>query len=253
MQKGLLVGAAAAWLLAAGCGQASVKQPTSVAHVSEGLAIDPDVLVHPEWSRSASIYEVNIRQHTPEGTFKALEADLPRIAALGADILWLMPVHPIGEVNRKGGENTASYVAEPGSGSLGSPYSVKDYKAVNPEFGSFEDFTSLVAKAHALGLKVLIDWVANHTAFDSRWTTDHPEYFLLDSLGNLQPPLGTDWWDVTQLDWEHGEENGLYAAMEDAMWARGPAAGKFGSFVLRLLNNYEMNGRLLSVDKPAKN
>lgn len=200
-----------------GCGEAPVQEPTSVADVASGLSIDPEVLVHPEWAKKASIYEVNVRQHTPEGTFKALEADLPRIQALGSDILWLMPIHPIGEVNRKGGENTANYVAEPGSGSLGSPYSAQDYKAVNPEFGTLEDFKSLVEAAHGLGMKVILDWVANHTAFDSRWTAEHPEYFLLDSAGQFQPPLGTDWWDVTQLDWEHGEENGLYAAMEDAM------------------------------------
>lgn len=219
MQNGKLALAVAAVAATAwwGCGSAPVQQPTSVATVSSGIPIDPEVLVHPEWAKKASIYEVNVRQHTPEGTFKALEADLPRIAALGSDILWLMPIHPIGEVNRKGGENQASYVAEPGSGSLGSPYSAKDYKAVNPEFGTLADFKSLVDAAHGLGMKVILDWVANHTAFDSRWTEEHPEFFLLDSAGQFQPPLGTDWWDVTQLDWENGEANGLYAAMEDAM------------------------------------
>jgi len=217
MQKGMFWVIAAGFAIATGCGEAAVKQATTVARVSEGTAIDPAVLVHPEWARSASIYEVNIRQHTPEGTFKALEADLPRIQALGSDILWLMPIHPIGEQNRKGGENANNYIAEPGSGSLGSPYSAKDYKGVNPEFGTLEDFKSLVNRAHELGMKVILDWVANHTAFDSKWTEEHREFFLLDSLGELQPPIGTDWWDVTQLDWENGKENGLYAAMEDAM------------------------------------
>lgn len=205
---------ATAWM---GCGEAAVQEATTPATVSSGTSIDPEVLVHPEWARKASIYQVNVRQHTPEGNFKALEADLPRIKALGSDIIWLMPIHPIGEVNRKGGENSASFVAEPGSGSLGSPYSVKDYKAVNPDFGTLEDFKSLVNKAHELGIKVILDWVANHTAFDSKWTEDHRAFFLLDSAGELQPPLGTDWWDVTQLDWANGSTNGLYEAMVDAM------------------------------------
>jgi 1,4-alpha-glucan branching enzyme len=179
-------------------------------------------LVHPEWSKNATIYEVNVRQHTPEGTFAALQADLPRIKELGVDILWLMPIHPIGEVNRKGGTNQNNYLAKPGSGSLGSPYSVQDYTAVNPDMGTLEDLRSLVREAHRLGMRVILDWVANHTAFDSRWTREHPQFFLRDSLGNLQPPLGTDWWDVTQLDWEKGRENGLYMAMKDAMafWLR---------------------------------
>lgn len=216
---GLLIGMAiATW----GCGDAPVTEGTSEANATSPLHAVSPTLKHPSWSVNASIYEVNVRQHTVEGTFAALEADLPRIHALGSDILWVMPIHPIGEVNRKGGENASNYIAEPGSGSLGSPYSATDYKAINPEFGDLDDFKSLVDEAHALGMKVIIDWVANHTAFDSRWTKEHKEFFLLDSLGNFQPPLGTDWWDVTQLDWDNGKENGLYEAMQNAMlyWIR---------------------------------
>ena len=182
-----------------------------------GSSESEDVLVHPDWSKNATIYEVNLRQHTPEGTIQAFIPDLPRLKALGVDILWLMPIHPIGEVNRKGGENKNNYIVEPGSGSLGSPYSVQDYVAVNPDYGTKDDLRELVQRAHDLGMRVILDWVANHSAFDCVWTEEHREYYLLDSLGKLQPPLGTDWWDVAQLDWENGQTNGLYAAMSDAM------------------------------------
>ncbi|MFM1931933.1 MAG: hypothetical protein RL226_1236, partial [Bacteroidota bacterium] len=159
-----------------------------------------EVLRHPEWSKNVSIYEVNIRQYSPEGTLEAVRKDLPRLKDLGVGVLWLMPVHPIGQENRKG--------------SLGSYYSVRDYTALNPEFGSMEDFKAFVNEAHSYGLKVIIDWVANHSAFDNVWSKSHKEYYLLDSLGNLQPPLGTDWWDVAQLNYEN---EGLRRAMIDAM------------------------------------
>jgi 1,4-alpha-glucan branching enzyme len=104
----------------------------------------------PEWVQNATIYEVNVRQFTPEGTFAAFEKQLPRLKEMGVDILWLMPIHPIGELNRKG--------------SLGSYYAVRDYRGINPEFGTHEDFQHLVESAHNLGMKVIIDWVANHTS-----------------------------------------------------------------------------------------
>ena len=189
-----------------------------------GSSSRADELVHPEWSRNAVIYEMNVRQHSADGTLSSARADLARLHQLGIDIVWLMPVHPIGEVNRKGGENKDNYLVQPGSSSLGSPYSVQDYKALNPDYGSWEDFDAFVATAHDYEMKVIIDWVANHTAFDAVWTTDSigMGYYLLDSLGGLQPPTGTDWVDVAQLDWDNGEANGLYNAMEDAMafWVR---------------------------------
>lgn len=203
------------------CGDASSPEPTSeVQSIGQGLL--EDTLVHPSWSHNATIYQVNVRQHTPEGTFEAMLADLPRLRELGADILWLMPIHPIGEVNRKGGENANNFMVEPGSSSLGSPYSVQDYYAINPDFGDAQSFQAFTDSAHALGMKVILDWVANHTAFDSEWTKSNREYFLLDDTGNLQPPSGTDWWDVTQLDWGNGKESGLYDAMADALeyWVR---------------------------------
>ncbi len=142
---------------------------------------------NPEWSKDANIYEVNIRQFTPEGTFKAFEDHLPRLKDMGIDILWLMPVHPIGEKNRKG--------------SLGSYYSVKDYLDVNPDFGTMEDFKSVVNKAHELGMYVILDWVANHTAWDNKLIEDHPEWYSVDSAGNMVSPY--DWTDVADLSFDN--------------------------------------------------
>jgi len=141
--------------------------------------------MHPEWSKDAVIYEANVRQFTPEGTFKAFTGHLPRLKEMGVDILWLMPVHPIGEKNRKG--------------TLGSYYSVKDYTDVNPEFGTKEDFKALVDQAHDLGMYVILDWVANHTAWDNPLLPEHPDWYVKDSTGNIVSPF--DWTDVADLDY----------------------------------------------------
>jgi len=154
----------------------------------------------PEWIRSQVVYEVNVRQYSEAGTFAAVETDLPRIRELGVGVLWFMPIHPIGVVNRKG--------------TLGSYYSVADYKGVNPEFGTHEDFARLVTRAHELGLKVIIDWVANHSAGDNPWTAEHPEFFAKNESGSFVPPYGFDWTDVIQLDYRNRE---LWDAQIDAM------------------------------------
>ncbi len=121
---------------------------------------------HVAWAKSAVIYEVNTRQYTPKGTFKAMQAHLPRLKQLGVDILWFMPIHQIGVKDRKG--------------ELGSYYAVQDYKSINPEFGTLDDFKATVREAHQLGFKVIIDWVANHTSRDSKWLIEHPEWFVKD-------------------------------------------------------------------------
>lgn len=146
---------------------------------------EPFKIVHPEWVYNATIYEVNVRQYTHEGTFKAFETHLPRLKELGVDILWFMPVHPIGEVNRKG--------------SLGSYYSVKDYLGINPEYGTMDDFKEVVNKAHELGMKVIIDWVANHTSHDAVLMKEHPDWYVHDSKGKVVSPF--DWTDVAKLDY----------------------------------------------------
>jgi len=160
-------------------------------------------VVNPEWSVSANIYEVNTRQFTREGTFRAFMEHLPRLRNMGVDILWFMPIQPIGEVNRKG--------------TLGSYYSVKDYRAVNTEFGTLDDFRELVAKAHELGMYVILDWVANHTAWDNYLVSEKPEWYTRDSLGNMISPY--DWTDVVELNYDEPE---LWDYMIDAMkfWVR---------------------------------
>ena len=154
---------------------------------------------HPGWSRNATIYEVNVRQYTPEGTFKSFQKHLPRLQKMGVDILWLMPVNPIGQKNRKG--------------SLGSYYAVKDYLSVNPEYGTLADLKELVAKAHKLGMYVIIDWVANHTSWDNTLVTEHPEWYKKDAKGNIIAPVA-DWTDVAGLDYNQA---GLRKYMTDAL------------------------------------
>lgn len=159
----------------------------------------PSVVVHPEWSRNAVIYEVNIRQYTVEGTFKAFEQHIPRLKEMGVDILWLMPVNPIGLKNRKG--------------TLGSYYSISDYMAVNSEYGTMDDFKGLVKTAHDNGMKVIIDWVANHSAWDNPLVTEHPEWYVKDSAGNIVAPVA-DWTDVADLDYN---QPGLREYMTNAL------------------------------------
>lgn len=159
---------------------------------------------YPEWAKNAVIYEVNVRQYTPEGTFIAFEANLPRLKELGVDILWFMPIHPIGIKDRKFPEGSKT--------SLGSYYSVKDYKGVNPEFGTEADFKALVSKAHGMGFKVIIDWVANHSSRDNAWITEHPEWYVHDSTGKILAPF--DWTDVAKLNFA---DTNMRAAMIDAM------------------------------------
>ncbi len=144
----------------------------------------------PDWAQNATIYEINVRQFSKDGTFAQVSKQLPRLKAMGVDIIWLMPIHPIGVKNRKG--------------SLGSYYAVQDYKGVNREFGNMDDFKSLVNKAHELGMYVIIDWVANHSSPDNIWIEEgHLDWYTLDSTGNVQPTIGTDWWDVADLNYDN--------------------------------------------------
>lgn len=146
-------------------------------------------LRHPEWSKHATIYQINTRQFTEEGTFQAAARHVPRLKALGVDILWLMPVHPIGVKNRKG--------------TLGSPYSVRDYYGVNPEFGTLDDLKAFVRDAHAHGMFVILDWVANHTAWDNPLVTEHPDWYARDWKGDFRPTPWWDWEDIIDLDFDN--------------------------------------------------
>lgn len=150
--------------------------------------------------RNLVLYQVFVRNHTPEGTLKALIGDLDRIRALGTDIVYLLPVHPIGELNRKG--------------SLGSPYSIRDYRQINPELGTMEDFLELIAAVHSKGMKLMMDIVFNHTSRDSELLRTHPEWFYRDAFGKFTNRVG-EWWDVT--DFDYGRDRGLWKELADIL------------------------------------
>jgi glycosidase len=148
----------------------------------------------PEWAKSANIYEVNIRQYTLEGSFVAFQKHLLRLKEMGVDILWFMPIFPISETKKKG--------------SLGSYYAVSNFRETNPKFGTMEEFQSIIDQAHQLGMKVILDWVPNHTGWDHVWITQHPEYYTKDSSGNIIDPHNEHggsmgWEDVADLNYNN--------------------------------------------------
>ena len=154
---------------------------------------------HPEWTYDAVVYEMNVRQYTPEGTFAAAEQHLPRLKELGVDIVWLMPIYPIGLKERKG--------------TLGSYYAISDYCKTNPEFGTLEQFDAFVASAHKLGLKVVLDWVANHTSPDALWINERPaDWYVRDEQGNTI--VQYDWTDIAKLNYDNHD---MRAEMVKAM------------------------------------
>ena len=154
---------------------------------------------HAKWTYDAVVYEMNVRQYTPEGTFAAASEQLPRLKKLGVDVIWLMPIYPIGEKERKG--------------TLGSYYAVRDYCAINPEFGTMEDFEAFLAKAKKLKFRVVLDWVANHTSPDAVWISESPaSWYERDSLGNTI--VEYDWTDIAALNYDNPE---VWDAQEKAM------------------------------------
>jgi glycosidase len=154
--------------------------------------------MHPKWSYSANIYEINLRQYTPEGTFGAFLKHLPRLKDMGIKILWFMPVTPISDLGRLG--------------SLGSYYAVKNYTETNQEYGTLDDFKNLVNEAHKLDFKVIIDWVANHSGNDNIWITEYPEFYCYDTNHQIIHPDG--WADVSKLNYDIPE---LRKTMIEAM------------------------------------
>jgi glycosidase len=160
----------------------------------------------PEWHKNATIYEVNLRLYTEEGTFKSFHAHLPRLKEMGVDILWFMPIQPVSVKKRKG--------------KLGSPYAIADYTATNPDYGTLEDFRALVDAIHEAGMHCVIDWVPNHTGWDNPWIEKHPEWFTQDEEGNVVDPINPEtgeswgWTDVADLNYE---VPAMRLAMIDAM------------------------------------
>ncbi len=173
-----------------GCGGHS-----GAAGPDEPLPVVPTELVSPN---NRVIYEVNVRSYSAAGTFAAVKNDLPRLKELGVDILWLMPIHPVGQQNH--------------NGTLGSPYSVRDYKAVNPAYGTLTDLKELVQAAHDKKMEVWLDWVGNHTSWDNAWVTEHLDYYA--EKDGVRPYSPEGWNDVIQLDYNNAN---MRAAMIDAM------------------------------------
>jgi len=169
---------------------ASCKSPSSKDKKTDDPVAAEAKLIdgHPAWIEQGNIYEVNIRQYTPEGTFKAFEKSLDRLKEMGVQTLWFMPINPIGVTDRKG--------------ALGSYYAVANYTAINPEYGTLEDWNNLVKHAHDMGFKVIIDWVANHTSADHYWLKDHPDFYERDSTtGKALSPF--DWTDTRKLNFKN--------------------------------------------------
>ncbi len=194
-------------------------------------------LKSPDWVRDAVIYEVYLRSFSPEGTFAGLEKGIPALRNLGVTVVWLMPIHPVGVKNRKG--------------TLGSPYAVKDYYAVNPEFGTMQDFKRLLGTVHRNGMKLIIDLVANHTSWDSKLIQEHPEWFRKDRQGNIVSP-NSGWADVAGLDYSNA---GLRTYMLDMMrwWVKDVGIDGFRCDVAELVPTdfWEEARRRLNRIKPV--
>ena len=178
-------------LLLSGCAAAPGEQTTEPEDQPTEVVDASLPRYQVEWAKDAVIYEVNVRQYTPEGTFAAFGEHLQTLKNMGINTLWFMPIHPISETKR--------------AGTLGSYYSVTDYRAVNPEFGTGEDFKALVDKAHEMGFHVMLDWVANHTGWDCAWIQDHPDWYTQDENGNIIDPAGMGWPDVADLNYGNME------------------------------------------------
>lgn len=164
---------------------------TSTKDSSNKINADSSAVVerHPAWIEQGNIYEVNVRQYTPEGTFNAFATHLQRLKNMGVQTLWFMPINPIGKEGRKG--------------ALGSYYAISDYRTVNSEFGTMQDWKNLVNKIHGMGMKVIIDWVPNHTSPDHPWVKAHPEFYIRDKNGIPIHQPGTDWTDTRKLDFKN--------------------------------------------------
>ena len=151
----------------------------------------------PYWHKNAVIYEVNLRHFTTENTFKSFEAHIPRLKKMGVDILWFMPIFPVGEKNKKG--------------ELGSPYAVRNYTETNPDYGTLDDFKHMVNAIHSAGMYIILDWVPNHTAWDNPWIEQHPDWYTKDKDGNITDPVDYNtgkswgWTDVADLNYDNAE------------------------------------------------
>jgi len=190
-------------ILFVACGQAAKQKKAETTTTKEVRFQKPRV---PDWHKNATIYELNLRHYTTEGTFVSLHQHLPRLKEMGVDILWFMPVTPVSVKNRKG--------------ELGSPYAVADYRKVNPEYGTIDDFKALLKAIHDANMYCIIDWVPNHTGWDNPWITEHPDWYTKDKDGNIIDPIDPEsgkswgWTDVADLNYDIPE---MRLGMIDAM------------------------------------
>lgn len=193
----------------------TAKESTEIAQLSS----IPDTFLE-----TATIYEANIRQYSPEGSFNAFTKDIPQLKAMGVDIIWIMPVYPISKTKRKAeGGIFVEDIADPAERekALGSYYAITDYTKVNPEFGTLEDFRTLVKTAHDNGIYIILDWVANHTGWDHVWLKEHPEYYTQNDKGEVIDPVDPEtgeswgWGDVADLNYDNRDmRNEMIAAMK---------------------------------------
>lgn len=185
---------------------ASCKEEKKETKIEDEPKISAEIEpVSNEILETAVIYEANIRQYSPEGTFDEFTKDIPILKELGVKVIWLMPVFPISETKRKaeGGKFASEFPEEEQAKYLGSYYAVTDFTKINPEFGNKEDFRELVKAAHDNGIYVILDWVPNHTGWDHEWLKNHPEYYTQNEKGEVIHPEGTDWTDVADLNYDN--------------------------------------------------
>lgn len=189
---------------------------------NKDLAVEETIIkeytpIQDEDLENAIIYEANIRQYSPEGTFNEFTKDIPELKELGVKVIWLMPIFPISEKNRKAkGDLMVEDIKDPKEREkyLGSYYAVANYEKINPDLGTEEDLQKLVKTAHDNGMYVILDWVANHTGWDNVWIENYPNFYTKDENGNMIHPKGTDWTDTADLDYENTE---LWGVMTNAM------------------------------------
>jgi glycosidase len=194
------------------------KQEGNATAATEALAPVSDAMME-----NSVIYEANIRNYSPEGTFNAFAKDIPELKKLGVKVIWLMPVYPVSLKNRKAtGDLSVEDIKDPEERKkyLGSYYAISDYTAINPDLGTEADFKALVKTAHENGIYVILDWVANHTGWDHKWITEHPEYYHKNAKGEVTDPLNPEtgkswgWTDVAHLDYT---SKALYEPMKNEM------------------------------------
>ncbi|SCY42888.1 Alpha amylase, catalytic domain [Nonlabens sp. Hel1_33_55] len=205
------------WSLFLICGLIACKEEPKPTEIVQEETVVANEAITDEDLENAIIYEANIRQYSPEGTFNEFTKDIPQLKELGVKIIWLMPIFPISEKNRKAkGDLMVEDIKDENERTkyLGSYYAVADYTAVNPDLGTEEDLDRLVQTAHDNDMFVILDWVANHTGWDNKWIAEHPEWYTQNEAGEIIHPAGTDWTDTADLNYDNPD---LRAAMTATM------------------------------------